>query len=476
MIMLKYYPNVVLFDENTRPGVGIITGWKTPRLIQDELSSEARDKVSSIGPLYTKNGINYIIANLFLNPQISHLILLEDSDIHPGISDSVREFLYFLKTKEINFSRKFRFTAIDIDEFCEYFRNHITVVSSDKLNEAIERLDLTSYWRKDIKDFPTEVIEARANLVSEKIGFMVRASTVKEAWERSLKLIGTYGNQKLSDYDERQLELMNLSIIVRDEDLEHPSMVGELGITKDELDLYAASLLSKEKPNDLQYTYGERLRNYENIDQLQYLIDTLQKKMYSRRAVAVLWNPTIETLVDEVPCIDLYQAIVQDNKLYMIAYLRANDVYNGFPRNIYGVLKIQDVLCHALGVEKGYINTIAGSAHVYERNFSDIVPYVDGHISFCEEDERGYFFIENQDNKIHVSFFSKDGVLAREYKGLTATSLRDKCCFHISNLDHAFYLGQELTKAEIALENGLPYVQDQKLLIKRGRVKNVEGK
>ena len=58
--------------------------------------------------------------------------------------------------------------------------------------------------------------------------------------------------------------------------------------------------------------------------------------------------------------------------------------------------------------------------------------------------------------------------MEREYQGFTATSLRDKCCFHISNLDHAFYLGQELMKAEIALENDFPYVQDKKLVLKKG--------
>lgn len=465
--MLKYYPNVVLFDEEKANGVGVITGWKTPRLIHDELSSEALEKVVSIGPLYTKNGINFIIANLFLNPQISHLILLEDSDVHPGMCDSIREFLHFLETEEIRFQKKFQFSKENIHEFCEYFKNHVTVVSSDSLNDTIEKLPISSSWRDDVEEFSLEAVQAKQNLASEKIGFMVRASTVKEAWMRSLKLIGTYGNLKLSDYDEKQMELMDLSIIVREEDLNHPSMVGELGITEEELNLYANTLLSKDKPDDLQYTYGERLRNYSNVDQLQYLIETLQNKLYSRRAVAVLWNPAIETFVDEVPCIDLYQAIVQDNKLYMIAYLRANDVYNGFPRNIYGILKIQDVLCKALGLDKGYVNTVTGSAHVYERNFLDITPYVDGHVSFCEEDERGYFFIENNNGNIDVSFFNREGVLERSYQGKTATSLRDKCCFHISNLDHAFYLGQELTKAEIALENDLPYVQDKKLLIKK---------
>lgn len=465
--MLKYYPNVVLFDEEKVNGVGVITGWKTPRLIHDELSSEALEKVVSIGPLYTKNGINFIIANLFLNPQISHLILLEDSDVHPGMCDSIREFLYFLETEEIRFQKKFQFSKENIHEFCEYFKNHVTVVSSDRLNDTIEELPISSSWRDDVEEFSLETVQAKQNLASEKIGFMVRASTVKEAWMRSLKLIGTYGNLKLSDYDEKQMELMDLSIIVREEDLNHPSMVGELGITEEELKLYANTLLSKDKPDDLQYTYGERLRNYSNVDQLQYLIETLQNKLYSRRAVAVLWNPAIETFVDEVPCIDLYQAIVQDNKLYMIAYLRANDVYNGFPRNIYGILKIQDVLCKALGLDKGYVNTVTGSAHVYERNFLDITPYVDGHVSFCEEDERGYFFIENNNGNIDVSFFNREGVLERSYQGKTAASLRDRCCFHISNLDHAFYLGQELTKAEIALENGLPYVQDRPLVLQK---------
>ena len=327
-------------------------------------------------------------------------------------------------------------------------------------------MKVSSSWRSDIVSFPQQSEEVKDNLVSEKIGFLVRANTVKEAWMRSLKLIGTYGNRKLSDYDEEQLELMDLSIVVRNEDLEHPSMVGELGITKEELDLYASTLLSKGKPDDLQYTYGDRFRNYDDVDQLQYLIDTLRNKLYSRRAVAVLWNPTID-YVDEVPCIDLYQAIVQDNKLYILAYLRANDVYNGFPRNIYGILKIQDVLCQELGLERGYVNTITGSAHVYERNFQDISTYVDGDVSFCEEDERGYFFIENRNQMIDVSFYTKDGVLERNYQGKTATSLRDKCCFHISNMDHAFYLGQELTKAEIALENDIPYVQDRPLVLKK---------
>ena len=43
MFMLKYYPNVVMFDDEKESGVGIITGWKAPHLIYDKLSDESKE-------------------------------------------------------------------------------------------------------------------------------------------------------------------------------------------------------------------------------------------------------------------------------------------------------------------------------------------------------------------------------------------------------------------------------------------------
>lgn len=67
--MLKYYKNVVLYNDFIEKGIGIITGWKNPPEIKEKLR-EANQKVMTIGTLYTTEGINHIIANLFLNPQI----------------------------------------------------------------------------------------------------------------------------------------------------------------------------------------------------------------------------------------------------------------------------------------------------------------------------------------------------------------------------------------------------------------------
>lgn len=68
--MLKFYKHVVLYNDSIEKGIGIITGWKNPPEIKEKLSEEAMKKVMTIGTLYTTEGINHIIANLFLNPQI----------------------------------------------------------------------------------------------------------------------------------------------------------------------------------------------------------------------------------------------------------------------------------------------------------------------------------------------------------------------------------------------------------------------
>lgn len=474
--MIKYYPHVVLFDKEKTSGVGIITGWKTPTLIREKLSTQALEKVISIGPLYTANGINYIIANLLLNPQITHLILLSDSDVDNKMSDSIKTFISFLETEKITFQPKFNYNENIIKEFCSYFNKHISIVKTEQLNDELEKISTLTTRTNKIIELQEIEIKTNNNLTSEKIGFQIRAKTVYEAWERSLKLISNYGNLKKSDYDENQLELMSLSIVVTEEDINNPSMEGKLNITKEEIENYAKGLLLKEKPDEIKYTYGNRFRDYQGVDQLQYLEKTLKDKLFTRRAVATLWNPTIEVKNDEVPCINLYQAIVQDNKLYLIAYIRANDIYNGYPRNIYGLLKIQETLCKDLGLEKGYINTIAGSAHVYERNFNDIYLYTTDKkkVSFCEEDERGYFVIETKEDKINVSFYQKNGILQRQFEGTSATELRDKCCFLCSNSAHIFYLAQELTKAEYALKLNIPYIQDRNLKLSQEKSKTLK--
>ncbi len=91
-------------------------------------------------------------------------------------------------------------------------------------------------------------------------------------------------------------------------------------------------------------------------------------------------------------------------------------------------------------------------------------------------DEKGYFLIRIVPEKkmIEVGFCGKRNTVEIKVYGKTPieiyqTILREKI---IERPDHAAYLGRELQKAYIALQLGIPYVQDDELDFKKGIKKN----
>ena len=80
-------------------------------------------------------------------------------------------------------------------------------------------------------------------------------------------------------------------------------------------------------------------------------------------------------------------------------------------------------------------------------------------------DPAGYLVVtpDRRRDLIAVEHYSSDGVLRTVIEGkhaedLAATLLREKL---VTRLDHAAYLGRELTRAEIALKERKPYIQDR---------------
>ncbi len=80
-----------------------------------------------------------------------------------------------------------------------------------------------------------------------------------------------------------------------------------------------------------------------------------------------------------------------------------------------------------------------------------------------ELDNAGYFIIVPQTEKgtILVKHYSYNKELLRIIEGKDATSIYMTIIRHewVSTLKHAAYLGQELTRAQIAMKAGFEYVQ-----------------
>jgi len=112
---------------------------------------------------------------------------------------------------------------------------------------------------------------------------------------------------------------------------------------------------------------------------------------------------------------------------------------------------------------------IVGSSVTFSKTFRKIKAEYDDMEEFVI-DPAGYFLVrvDREKKLIEVGFCKKRNIMEIAATGKKAidiyqTILREKI---ITRPDHAAYLGRELAKAEIALENNLEYVQDDKLVLK----------
>ena len=170
---------------------------------------------------------------------------------------------------------------------------------------------------------------------------------------------------------------------------------------------------------------------------------------------------------EEAPCLDLVQCIVQEDSLFMTAFFRSNDMFDGWPENALALRKLQYLIAEELSLKVGSLTTISGSSHIYERNWEKAAEILSKYPVNIEQlnDPRGNFVIYLKDNLIKVEHQSPEGVVLEIVDGKTAEEVCLKLAQKqkVSDIYHAFYLGRELNKAEFALKNGLSYEQEQEL-------------
>jgi tetrahydromethanopterin S-methyltransferase subunit A len=85
-------------------------------------------------------------------------------------------------------------------------------------------------------------------------------------------------------------------------------------------------------------------------------------------------------------------------------------------------------------------------------------------------DPMGYFTIKPfpSRGKVFVRYYSSDNILKCTFAGVNASQIIQSIIKRklVSRLYHAAYLGKEIEKAVIALNNKLNYIQDQELRLK----------
>lgn len=481
---------------NPKSSIGIVTLWSSKEKIAKNLD---HDQFSLCGNLYTNWGINFIIRNIYANPYIRHLIICGNDAqktgqalmnfLDLGIEKKVTENGWQIKKSENAILEKpLPHSAL------EKFRRNVSYidlrgcVDNQKISEVILKLKIPAATKPFTKPqtFPEPFLQTR-QFPSEFSNIIIRQKIIADAWVEILKNILRFGQEveAICHYQEKQKELLNLTVVTSglpacaggqtqasQDDNDKNKLLDIFDFSQQDLEEYYKNFFQKDRGEE-SYTYGERLFNYHNLDQVEIIIKKLKNFKTDRGALAILWQPEIDNFPKRdpwrTPCLVLVQCQVYDEKLFLTGYFRSNDMFGAWPQNAFALRKLQKNISDKVGVGTGELVTISNMAHIYEHDYQKAQKIVDkyGQELKCEFDKRGNFVIRAEDDVIKISHLSPDGVFLKEYQGKNSWDIIKQLLMDevVSQISHAFDLGQELQKAEIAIKLKKAYNQDQELNI-----------
>lgn len=128
--------------------------------------------------------------------------------------------------------------------------------------------------------------------------------------------------------------------------------------------------------------YGWCIQEKYGFNQLDYVEKLLREDPNTRQAVIHIKNPSEEKSKD-VPCTVCLQFFIRQEqlydpkelsipKLYMVTYMRSNDLWMGLPYDIFQFTCLQIMLAMRLNVGLGTYTHHAGSLHLYKRDYDKI--------------------------------------------------------------------------------------------------------
>lgn len=116
--------------------------------------------------------------------------------------------------------------------------------------------------------------------------------------------------------------------------------------------------------------YGWCIRHKYGFDQWEYVRELLRKSPETRQAVLHIKTADNKESKD-VNCTVCLQFFIRDNKLHATTYMRSNDIWMGFPYDVFQFTCMQILMSMQLGVEIGTYTHIAGSLHLYKRDLQE---------------------------------------------------------------------------------------------------------
>lgn len=193
-------------------------------------------------------------------------------------------------------------------------------------------------------------------------------------WKKALDYINAKGKDYKDNDGRTCRETFNLVLILKNAenaDIEKP--MDRMARTKswiypsrEEL----SGIMFKKFPAPIyNFTYGGRIFNFGgSVNQLnEFIIPLLKQDSRTKRAIMVLYNPVMDSDINNrsTPGIIYIHFRIRDRKLHLTAAIRSNDLFFGWPANVYQFFNLLKTVSGELSVDIGDITVFSNSAHFF---------------------------------------------------------------------------------------------------------------
>jgi len=123
--------------------------------------------------------------------------------------------------------------------------------------------------------------------------------------------------------------------------------------------------------------YGHQWRNFNGIDQIEWVINEIKTNPQSRRLIVSAWNPVDIPEMALPPCHTMFQFNVQNGYLNCQLYQRSADLFLGTPFNIASYSLLTHMIAQICDLRPGTFVYTLGDSHIYHNHFEAVNTQLD---------------------------------------------------------------------------------------------------
>lgn len=196
---------------------------------------------------------------------------------------------------------------------------------------------------------------------------IINAATPGEAWKKAVNLVVSQG-EAVEDDGEKLQEMINVSV-----EIAKPTEVDQIVKKHGDMKMleWMHNNFHSQKPIEgWGYCYGQRLKDFEGVNQYERVITKLKKNLETKSATLNFTFPPGDK--QHMPCVNILDLKFRDGKLNGSAFMRSQDAGKKLYADIISMGEIIDEIAQEIGKEPGSLLIHIASLHIYDKDLKNL--------------------------------------------------------------------------------------------------------